>query len=172
MPERVKIEKLNILLVEDSETDAYAVKRAIDRYMKHPCLLKHVCDMKHAEATLKSKDHYDLVLLDLGLPDTADAKDTFKRINGINNDIPIIILTSIHDHDLAVGIIDKGAEDFVKKSSVCADPEILCDAMDFAVCRHKNIETLKQETEKLLKEKDSVINWMAGSYSNEPDNTE
>lgn len=171
MLEKRDIEQFTILLVEDSETDAYAIRRAVEKHMNHPCNLKHVETMGDAEKTLQSEDGemIDVILLDLGLPDTSGGKDTFERIESVKSDIPVIILTSVHDHELAVGIVDSGAEDFVRKSSVSADPEVLCDAIDFAVCRHSSVEALKQETDKLLDEKDSVINWMSGACSKSPE---
>ena len=171
MSDEDKNKALNILLVEDSETDAYTVQRALGKYMNHPCTLQHVESMKDAEQYLKDTTHVDVILLDLGLPDTSGGKDTYERIsNAKSEDVPVIILTSVHDHELAVGMVDSGAEDFVRKSSVSADPEVLCDAIEFSVRRHCNLEEIKEETNALLQEKDNVINWMAGSNTARSDN--
>lgn len=159
------IDHINILLVEDSETDAYTVRRILSKHMGHPCRIKHVECMTDAEAALKEDNNIDLILLDLGLPDTAGGEDTFQRVENVKDEIPVIILTSVHDHELAVGIVDKGAEDYVRKSSISSDPEILCEAIDFAVCRHEKFESIKEEADKELEEKDRVIGWMCGDYS-------
>ena len=170
MSEENKNKALNILLVEDSETDAYTVQRALGKYMNHPCTLQHVESMKAAEQYLQKTKQVDVILLDLGLPDTSGGKDTYERINNAKSEnVPVIILTSVHDHDLAVGMVESGAEDFVKKSSVSADPEVLCDAIEFSVRRHNNLEELKEETDALLHEKDNVINWMAGNGTTSSD---
>lgn len=162
-----RIQQLTILLVEDSETDAYTVKRALTKHMNHPCQIHHVETMADAEKALSEEVEFNMILLDLGLPDTSGGKDTYERITEAKNDTPVIILTSVHDHELAVGFVENGAEDFVRKSSVSADPEVLCDAIDFAVCRHHNLEELKEETNELIKEKDKVIHWMSGGNSAE-----
>lgn len=157
--------QLNILLVEDNKVDAFAVRRVLDKFMTHPCNVRHVETMADAEAVLAQKDYIDVILLDLGLPDTVDGKDTFRRMGGVKDDIPVIILTSADDHDLALLIVDSGAEDFVKKSMIADTPQILCDAIDFAVCRHKNLVALKERQEQELEEKNKIIQWVTGSYS-------
>lgn len=174
MPKDLKIKKdlkttnLNILLIEDTETDAYTVQRVVRKHLGHPCRIQHVTCMADAENFLKEHQDIDLILLDLGLPDTTGGEDTFNRVESVKDKIPVIILTSVHDHELAVGIVDKGAEDYVRKSSISADPEVLCDAIDFAVCRHKHVEEIKQKADKELEEKDQVIGWMSGNYSVDP----
>lgn len=161
----VKIEKLNILLVEDCETDAYSIRRALSKHMKHPCCVRHVERMADAKTVLEAEHNIDLILLDLGLPDTEGGEDTYKGIENIADQVPVIILTSVHDYELAIGMIGKGAENYIRKASVSVDPEALCDAIDFAVCRHHNVETLRDENRKELEEKDQVIGWMTGGYS-------
>ena len=163
--DNVTIKKLNILLVEDSKTDAYSAQRILSKNMTHPCCVIHVECMAEAERTLKDDKNIDLILLDMGLPDTKGGEDTFKRVKSVKKDIPVIILTSVHDHELALEIVGEGAEDYIRKSSLSSDPEILCDAIDFAVCRHKHIEEIKEEVDKEIKEKDQVIGWMSGGYS-------
>ena len=127
MPYEVSnIDNLKILLVEDSETDAYAISRVLQHHMEFPCELKHVESMAEAETLLQqNKDAIDLILLDLGLPDTQGGNDTFQRLENVKEHVPVIVLTSVHDHDLAIGMVDDGAEDYVRKSSVTADPDIL-----------------------------------------------
>ncbi|MCB1556377.1 MAG: response regulator [Alphaproteobacteria bacterium] len=146
-----------VLLVEDSKTDAYVVIRALSKRASCPCDIIHAHSMKEAEQHLLNEKGIDIVLLDLGLPDTVDNHDTFKRLDEARGDIPVIVLTSVHDHALAVGLVDSGAADYVRKASIHSDPEILCDAVDFAVCRHKNVS-------KMIQEKDQVIGWMRGTY--------
>lgn len=158
---------IHILLVEDSETDAYTVQRVLKNHMHSPYQLHHVECMTDAEVLLKdaNRKDFNVILLDLGLPDTKDGKETLHRIEAIREDIPVVILTSVNDHDLAVELIGDGAEDFVKKSTIANEPQVICDAIDFAIQRHNNLTTLKDSTSKKIKEQEQVIGWMSGDYS-------
>ncbi len=160
-----KNKHLGILFIEDSQIDAHLVRKVLNKYMSYPCSVRHVEDMAAAEDVLKEDKGIDLILLDLGLPDTAGGIDTFQRIEDIKEDIPVVILTCEHDHELAINIVGSGAEDFIRKSSVSNDPELLCDAIDFAICRHKHLADLKKQKISELEEKDRVIQWITGSYS-------
>ncbi|MCB9989693.1 MAG: response regulator [Rhodospirillales bacterium] len=155
---------MHILLIEDSESDAYTVKRVLSKHMKHPCRVVHAESMAEAEGILSTGD-IDLILLDLGLPDTDGGHDTFHRLSGVKEDIPVIILTSMNDHEMAVSIVGKGAEDFVRKSVISSAPDVLCDVIDFSVCRHKNMLEIKAQKEKEINEKNEVIQWVTGGYS-------
>ena len=159
---------LNILLIEDSETDAYIIRRVLGSHMRHPCCVVHAESMASAEAILGkqgNQDSIDLILLDLGLPDTANNDETFARMNDIKEKIPVIILTNLQDHEFALSTMNAGAEDYVVKSTISQSPDVICDAIDFAVCRHKRIEEIHQEADNELKEKDMVIRWMSGDYN-------
>ena len=158
---------IHILLVEDSETDAYTIKRVLKKHMHSPYQAHHVECVTDAETLLKEGKQHDfhVILLDLGMPDTKDEKETLHRIEALKEDIPIVILTSVNDHDLAVELIGDGAEDFVKKSTIVNEPQLICDAIDFAIRRHSNLTTLKNTTAKKMKEQEQVIGWMSGDYS-------
>ena len=156
---------LRILLVEDGKVDAYVIKSTLNKYMSYHCRVRHAENMAMAEVVLLGGDPVDLILLDLGLPDTKGGINTFQRIVDINKTIPVIILTSEHDHELAVSIVDNGAEDYIRKSTMVNDPEVFCDAIDFAVCRHKHLAEIELEKKCDIKEKDMVIQWVTGSYS-------
>lgn len=160
-----KQDKLTLLLVEDSTIDAYMIQKVLGKNMPYPCVIKHVEGMAHAEQFLAEDDGIDIILLDLGLPDTQGGKDTLIRMQAIQENIPVIILTSKQDHDLAVSLVDEGAEDYVKKEKIASDPERICDAIDFAVCRHKNSNEFKQQKDKAVKEKEAMMEWVTGGYS-------
>lgn len=166
MPEGLKITHLHILLIEDSATDAYMVKHAIQKHMAHPCRLQHVTCMKDALSILAKDGHdIDIILLDLGLPDTRGDEDTFNKLKNVKKCVPVIILTDTDNHDLAMDIINKGAEDYIKKSQLGTNPGQLCDTVDFAICRHQNVKAIKEEVEKERKEKDQILHYIEGGYS-------
>jgi DNA-binding response OmpR family regulator len=155
---------LKLLLVEDSHVDAFMIKKVLQKNMPYKCKIEHIDDMKNAENFLQ-ENSVDIILLDLGLPDTRGGKDTFNRAYISQSETPIIILTSKEDHDLAVSLVDEGAEDYVRKSNITSDPERICDAIDFAVCRHKNSTAIKNQKNEAVIEKDMMLEWVRGGYS-------
>jgi two-component system, OmpR family, response regulator len=64
--------------------------------------------------SLINKSSYDLVLLDLNLPD-GDGIDFCKKIKIKLPSLPVIILTSKSDEDSVVKGLEAGANDYVKK---------------------------------------------------------
>lgn len=160
---------LNILLIENSGVDADKVRKILSNHMFHLCHVRHVKDLISAELVLKENGDVDLILLDLGFFAVRDGADILHRVESaiedVNKEIPIVILTDVYDHELATSLIDEGAEDMIKKSTIGKNPGILCDIVDFSVCRHKHIANLMKKKNSELEEKNNVIQWVTGSYS-------
>jgi two-component system sensor histidine kinase UhpB len=155
-----------ILLVEDSPDDAFLVRGTIDKHMPGMFRISHKETMAEAESYLREhKADIDLILLDLGLPDTRDGRDTFAHMKKYAPDIPVVVLTGMEDHELALALVREGAEDFVNKGLIHGKPELLRDVLEFAACRHQAVGDANRKHEASLKEKDEVISWMSGDYS-------
>ncbi|MCB1783801.1 MAG: response regulator [Alphaproteobacteria bacterium] len=160
-------ENINVLLIEDNEPDMESVKRALLRHMKQICYIRHAQTMKEAAEILQDKDYLpDLILLDLGLPDTIGRMDTFERLSKIKkSSIPTLILTSLNDHELAMSMIGGGADDYIQKSRISNDPHSLCEKVEFALGRRKNIANTQKLSKESIAEKDMIISYMSGNYS-------
>jgi DNA-binding NtrC family response regulator len=157
---------LRILLIEDSDTDAFLIERALEKYMKNTKCTR-ATTLKEGEAILQ-KNETDLLLLDLGLPDTADASDTYKRIKKWTSNIPVVIMTNLKDHDLARNMVHEGVADFVNKDMIGKDPKIVQNTIDFSLERHAQSKKLQQENKKATKEseeKDIILSCFMGGYS-------
>jgi len=158
-----------ILLVEDSPDDAFLVSRTIEKNLPGRFQVKHKSTMADAESHIKAnKDRISLVLLDLGLPDTRDGRDSFNRMKSYASEIPIVILTGLDDHDLALALVREGAEDFVNKGLIREKPQMLRDILEFAACRHQLLDDANKKHAQSIKDKDEVISWMNGGYSIKP----
>jgi two-component system sensor histidine kinase UhpB len=155
-----------ILLVEDSPDDAFLIKRTIEKNLGGQFDITHKTSMAEAESHIQqNKGDVGLILLDLGLPDTKNGRDTFARMKKYAREIPIVILTGLEDHTLAVALVREGAEDFVNKNLLHDKPEQLRDVLEFASCRHQLLGDTHKKHEEHMREKDEVISWMSGSYS-------
>ena len=70
-------------------------------------------DGRSAEAALKS-EHYDLMVLDLGLPDKSGL-EVLKTLRAAGNDLPVLILTARDAVSDRVAGLDGGADDYMVK---------------------------------------------------------
>lgn len=100
---------LRVLIVDDEEALARAVRHALEREGYHVA----VCDTGAAAEKLAASWRPDVILLDLGLPD-ADGRDVARRIRA-EDGVPIIMVTGRGDEaDRVVGL-EIGADDYVVK---------------------------------------------------------
>ncbi len=158
--------KQKILLVEDSPEDADLVCRTIDNQLPCQFDVTHKKTIAEAEAHIKAhKDDVNIILLDLGLPDTKNGRDTFAHMKEYAPKIPIVVLTGMEDHELAVSLVRAGAEDFINKGLIHKNPELLRNVLEFASCRHELMGDVHKKHQEAINEKDEVIAWMNGGYS-------
>ena len=100
----------NILIVEDDEVLNHGIQYCLkDDYMN----MDSVYSFKQAEKIIE-KESYDLIILDISLPD-GNGFELCEKIRKVNYDIHIIFLTA---RDLEKDIIrgfDLGADDYITK---------------------------------------------------------
>ncbi|MBF0156695.1 MAG: tetrathionate reductase family octaheme c-type cytochrome [Magnetococcales bacterium] len=78
------------------------------------------------------QDNYDLILLDLGLPDS-EGLDTFLKIYDVRPDIPILVLTGLEESTIGPETVMNGAQDFLDKADI--DAKKLLRSIRFALER-------------------------------------
>jgi glutamate dehydrogenase (NAD(P)+) len=66
-----------------------------------------------------SRDEFDVVLLDLVLPDSRGL-DTLLRFRGHCPDVPVVVLTGLDDMDFATRALEHGAQDYLLKTQINA----------------------------------------------------
>jgi DNA-binding NtrC family response regulator len=124
---------LKILLVEDSPADSRLLWEMLrDSGIKGRFTLEPAVTMKEAIKQLSTKK-FDLVLLDLMLPDSAGL-DTFRAAHKACPDVPVVLLTGLSDENLAARAVREGAQDYLVKGQV--DPATLVRSMRYAIERH------------------------------------
>lgn len=104
---------IKILLIEDNSGDAYLIEDHLEEFANFSYEFKDVGTLNEALSFLK-KQPFDVILLDLVLPDS-DGVNTFFRIHNQNSCIPIIILTELDDEAIGSYAVEKGAKDFLVK---------------------------------------------------------
>ncbi|MGW0578227.1 response regulator transcription factor [Streptomyces sp. NPDC002920] len=98
---------MHVLLVEDDEPVAESLRRGLRRYGFD------VDWVTTGAAALAHSGPYDVVLLDLGLPDT-DGLDVCKALRERGN-VPIIVISARSDETDRVVGLELGADDYVSK---------------------------------------------------------
>src|SRR6188768_601686 len=112
------IRNIRLLLVEDNPADA----RVVERHLKDAGLSQVNCDVVQTAAAATErlqKVEYDLVLLDLGLPD-ATGLEALRALRAVADLTPIIVLTGSDDYKQGLTAVREGAQDYLEKRRVNA----------------------------------------------------
>ncbi len=89
--------------------------------------------LKEGLQELAIKD-IDIVLLDLNLPDSYQI-DTFLKIKNNSPNVPVIILTSMDNEEIAIKSIQMGAQDYILKNMI--NTEIIVKSIYYSLERSK-----------------------------------
>jgi len=144
---KVKIDdRLHIraLIIEDDDGDAELICGSLS-------LAERIhFDTERAErmsagVDLLGKKSFDVVLSDLGLPDSLGI-ETFVKLHSLYPETPVIVLTGLDDEDTALRAVKSGAQDYLVKGQI--DTNLLIRSIQYAIERQKLITQL----EKNLKE--------------------
>ena len=134
-----------ILLVEDNPGDAVYIQDLLNEGLAaQPSRVTHVLTLADAVAVLLRQSPFEVVLLDLRLPD-ASGVECVDAVRAKARDVPIVVLTGMDDDDLANSCIAAGAQDFLSKQEVRS--RTLSRAIDHAVTRSREAQARRREQE-------------------------
>ena len=111
---------INILLVDDDPGDRRLVKLALKRSARE--LKFTIATADHLAGGLErlQSNNIDLVLLDLGLPDS-HGLETVDKVVGACPHIPIVVLTVLADEETGLDALRRGASDYLVKGEFRRD---------------------------------------------------
>jgi len=115
---------MRYLLVEDNVALAKAV---LDRLSLDGHVVDHAATLETAQDYLSTTD-YDLILLDIMLPD-GDGRDFLLNHRKQKNTTPVIVLTARSEISDRVTILDLGADDYMVKPIDFNELEARCRAV-------------------------------------------
>lgn len=126
-----------VLLVEDNASDAQLVRLALNdshqRDSYAPVFAIRSATRLSTAMTYLGEEDFDVILLDLSLPDSLSPDQSFKDIHKRVPHVPIIVLTGLGDEDRALRMIRDGAQDYLIKSRV--ERYVLVKAIRYAIER-------------------------------------
>lgn len=133
-------EPIRVLFIEDNPDDIDVVERGLRSDSRSYSM--RAVDRVAASIPLLDEKKVDLILLDLGLPDSTGL-ESFDRLRAQAPDVPVIILTGEADQDVAREAVRKGAQDYLVKGQL--EGNLLLHAVRYAAERH----ALHQQLEEL-----------------------
>ncbi|MBD2529301.1 HAMP domain-containing histidine kinase [Nostoc flagelliforme FACHB-838] len=150
---------IHILLVEDSASDAYLLHRIFLHAHQEQWEMLHVerlseaieasrdstSTLDNSQIVSRSQRRFDLVLLDLSLPDSIGL-DTLKEFQAAVPDIPVVVLTGLDDEDLALQALAEGAQDYLVKDQITI--QRLVRAIRYAIERSEILNQVRESEER------------------------
>jgi two-component system, cell cycle sensor histidine kinase and response regulator CckA len=139
----MNLEGIRVLLVEDNPGDARLFTELVRDTGAGQWKLVHV-DRLSAALDRLSREPFDVMLLDLSLPD-ADGLETVIRAHTQAPKVPIVVLTGHDDEALAVRAVRAGAQDYLVKGRL--DGDLLVRSIRYASERGRAVEALERREE-------------------------
>ena len=129
--------------MEDNPADARLLREAIKETEDISIILSHADTLTQALARI-TDDHFDVIMLDLSLPDE-EGLETLVRMHAQAPNVPIVVLTGLDDEGLAMRAVREGAQDYLVKGQVTS--RVLVRSMRYATERKRAIEELQRSEE-------------------------
>jgi DNA-binding response OmpR family regulator len=131
---------MKLLLVEDNANDANLIQDII-KLKFLAVTISHCTSLTDAIQRLEN-ENFDLVILDLGLPDSEGITTLLEAQKVCEG--PIVILTGNDSEELGAEAVGAGAQDYIIKG---VDPKHLCSRVKFAIKRNLR-NTIKSDYRK------------------------
>lgn len=128
-----------VLLVEDNESDARGVRLFLES--RKVCGIYNIVWQRSLTAAIKSleKDSPDVILLDLGLPDSSGVESVKTLVKLAN--CPLVVLSGMENERLAMQTVECGAQDYLMKDEL--NQATLDRAIRYAIERYRVLRELK-----------------------------
>lgn len=131
--------QLKILVVEDNMGDYFLVHEYLHSNFSNPTITHNEL-LEDAHRSL-SGEQFDVILLDLTLPDS-NGKESVESVVKMANDAPVIVLTGYSDRQFAMDSLKIGVQDYLIKDEVNAF--VLQKSITYSIERNKIGKTLLQ----------------------------
>lgn len=143
------VREIKVLLVEDNPGDADLIMEYLTSNERRRYQLTGVDNLAAALAALGARS-FDIVLLDLSLPDSTGL-DTVQGVIASFPQVTIVVLTGLADEDVALQAMRSGAQDYLEKNQIT--PALLQRTISYAIERREVL----REKEKLLAELSTAL---------------
>lgn len=138
-------ETTRVLLVEDTDIDATRIEDFLVDGLDRRYQIDRVATLRDATEALLHSDRYDVLLLDLSLPDSRGIA-TFRRIKSAARMLPVVVQSALEHELIAVEAVRMGAQDYMVKGHFTADG--LRRAIRYAIERKQSERALRESQER------------------------
>ncbi len=135
----MKKSNLHVLVIEDSIDDVVLVRAMLNRSKDTVFTVVHAQRLAEGLQCLREQT-FDVVLLDLGLPDS-NGIDAVKDIRQECQEVPLIVLTGVDDEEVAVRTLQMDVQDYLIKGQI--DSKLLVRSIRYAWERKRALEALR-----------------------------
>ncbi len=144
---------IRILLIEDSPADTKALE--MDLIEKSDHQFSVLCTKTLSEG-IKSigHDQFDVVLLDLELPDSHGLQTLFRFLPQAAG-VPVLALTGCYDERVGLEAVQAGAQDYLVKDNL--SPSTLSRAVRYAIERKRSEEEILRAQQELKKSNTDLL---------------
>lgn len=138
-------EAVALLLIEDDDEDALLIEKFLAHSGKVLFQIIRVERLVKGLETLEKKA-FDIVMLDLGLPDS-QGLHTFLRVQEKSPALPIIVLTGNDNDEVATHAVHRGAQDYLVKGQVTGG--LMIRSIRYAIERKKLLTQLENSLKEI-----------------------
>jgi len=138
-PVALDLERIDVLLLEDDAGYSQLVREFLRSCETTQFAVTGVSQLSEGLALLSDRP-VDVVLLDLGLPDSGGLR-TLERMRAQAANVAVVVLTGAADERLALEALHHGAQDYLIKTET--DGERLVRSILYAIERQRLLDTLE-----------------------------
>ena len=156
---------ISILLIEDNAADVYLVKSYLTQTGFLYNAITEIDTLKEGLA-LMQKQPFDVILLDLSLPDSQGIS-TLEKFIAAFPEANVIVLTGLARREVGLEAVRIGAQDFLMKGNF--DAELLAKTLNFTLERKKVLASLSdaQKARALAEESSKIKEQFIANISHE-----
>ncbi|HCL58125.1 MAG TPA: hypothetical protein DHW82_14115 [Spirochaetia bacterium] len=132
---------IKLLLIEDNPGDARIVEENLKDVPGIDFLLQKTIRLGEG-ITLLKKESFDVVLLDLSLPDS-QGLNTFIKMKEAFPELPIVVLTGFDDENQAFEAYGKGVQNYLMKGKITA--KLLGHSVQYAIQKKMAMSELEKK---------------------------
>jgi two-component sensor histidine kinase/CheY-like chemotaxis protein len=147
---------MTILLIEDNPADVEMIRELLSDHKGSSFDI--VCaDRLSAAKPFFAESGIDIILLDLGLPDS-QGLDTLRWVREHAGEVPIVVLTMLDNEETGLNALKEGAQDYLVKGQM--NGPLIARSLRYAIERgriEKELKKQRDSLEELVSEKETLL---------------
>jgi PAS domain S-box-containing protein len=145
---------LQVLLIEDNPGDVRLIREMLAE-LQDETFIVTIASTLAAGLQHLILNHFDIVLLDLNLPDSFGV-DTLMKVRTNFPSVPVVVLTGFDDQSRGVQYVQAGAQDYLVKGIL--DGNLLSRSIRYSIERYRIENALRKNEEEYRSLIDDVFN--------------